>query len=108
MRCNVASRIDVANTFGSNFDFQTSDDAVRSDDLAVQVRDPDFVVVDNIDGAHTTAGERFNGIASYAADAEHYDARMRELVHGLFAQQELCSRELFVHVCLQVSRCPGP
>ena len=45
VRCNVASRIDVANTFGSNFDFQTSDDAVRSDDLAVQVRDPDFVVV---------------------------------------------------------------
>ena len=45
-------------------------------DLAVQVRQADLVIVDEVKCADTTACQCLDGLAAHAADAEHSHARV--------------------------------
>ena len=71
--------------------FILADGFARGDDLPVEVRQTDLVVVDKIKRADTAAHKRLADIAAHAADAEHGHARTLQLLHGLRAEQKLRS-----------------
>ena len=59
--------VDVEDTLFHHVDLVFADSAVQSDDLAVDVRDADNILVDQIDRADTRSDERFGDISADAA-----------------------------------------
>ena len=59
-------------------------------DLSVDVGHTHAVVVDDVECAHTTAGQHLAGIAAHPTDAENGHAALRQAFHRLASQQQLC------------------
>ena len=91
MHAHVAVRVDLQNALAHDLDLVLADGFARGDDLPVEVRQTDLVVVDKIKRADTAAHKRLADIAAHAADAEHGHARTLQLLHGLRAEQKLRS-----------------
>ena len=51
--------------------------------LAVQIRQADPVVVDQVQCADAGTDQRFHRISAYAADTENGDPALPQLFHGL-------------------------
>ena len=94
---HIAVRVDLQNAVAHDLDLVFADGFARGDDLPVEVRQADLVVVDEIERTHAAAHKRLADIAAHAADAEHGHARPLQLLHGLRAEQELRSRKLIEH-----------
>ena len=89
MDAHVAVGVDLQHPLAHDVDLVLADGLARGDDLAVEIRQADLVVVDQIERAHAAADEPLTDIAAHAADAEHRDPRALELFHGFRAQQQL-------------------
>ena len=81
----------VPEALAQDLDLVLADGFARGNDLPVEVRQTDLVVVDKIKRAHAAAHKRLADIAAHAADAEHGHARTLQLLHGLRAEQKLRS-----------------
>ena len=66
---------------------------MQRDDLAVEIRQADSVVVDQIQRGYAGACQRFDDVAADAADAEYRDARVFQLVHCLCAKEHFGARK---------------
>ena len=79
-------------------------------DLAVQVGQADFVVVDEVQcthaaacqrlhrvAAHAAACQRFHRVAAHAANAKHRHTGIVQLFHCFLAQQQLGAGILILH-----------
>ena len=93
-------RVDLVDALLSHIHLELAHRLVGGNDLAVQVGQADFVVVDEVQRTHTAACQRFDGIAAHAADAEHRHAGIVQFFHGFRAQQQLRAGILILHVVL--------
>ena len=100
MDAHVAVGVDLQHPLAHDVDLVLADGLARGDDLAVEIRQADLVVVDQIERAHAAADEPLTDIAAHAADAEHGHARTLQLLHGLRTEQKLRSRKLIEHKSL--------
>lgn len=91
VHAHIAVRVDLQNALAHDLDLVLADGFARGNDLPVEVRQTDLVVVDEIKRAHAAAHKRLADIAAHAADAEHGHARTLQLLHGLRAEQKLRS-----------------
>ena len=69
----------------------------RRNDLPVQVRQADLVIVDQVKCADAAADKCLADIAADTADAEYCNTRFCELLHIFLPEQKLCSRKLIQH-----------
>lgn len=67
--------------------FVFADRLMGSDDLAVDIRQTDLVIVNEIKGADTAAGKGFDDIAADSADPEDGDTGVVKTLHGIFAEE---------------------
>ncbi len=65
--------VDTLNPFLHNFYLRLTDGVERSNYLAVEVRQSDGVIVDEVKFAYAAAGESFDNITAYTADTEDGD-----------------------------------
>ena len=89
--CHPDVRVNVVDALRSHIYLILPYCAAGGDDLAVEIRQADLVVVDQIERAHAAADEPLTDIAAHAADVEHGHARTLQLLHGLRAEQKLRS-----------------
>ena len=82
----LAVRIDVGDTFGHNVYLRAPYGRVKRYYLAVDIGSRHNVVVDDVDGSDTAAGEHFNDITSHSPDAEDDDAAVGESADGVVAE----------------------
>ena len=97
MYADIGLRIDVEHAVAHAVGLILADGLPRGDDLAVDVRQADLVVVNEVKGADAAADKRLAGIAADAADAEDRHTRLVQLFHGLVAKQQFGSRKLIEH-----------
>ena len=90
-----AFRVDVENPLSRDIDFLHSDCRVESDNLPVQVRDANSVVVHDVDGTDSASGEGFDGMPSDPSDTENDDAGVEELLHPLLPERQRGPGKLF-------------
>ena len=95
-----AVRVDRQNALLGDVHLVFADGLARGEDLAVDVRQAHAVVVDEIERAHAGARQRLHRIAAHAADAEHRHTRLRQPLHGVLSQNELCAGKLIKHTKL--------
>ena len=65
--------------------------------MAVDVGQADLIIIDEIQRADAATGQRLDGIAAHAADAEDRHTGLVQLFHGLVAKQQFGSRKLIEH-----------
>ena len=95
--CNLAVRVNIFNPFLRHVHFILPHCAAGGINLAVQVSQANFVIINQIQGADTGTGQRLHRIAADAADAKHRHAALREVLHGLRSKQQLCPGKLIQH-----------
>ena len=84
---DVAVGVDLQNAVPRDLDFVFCHGLARCQDLAVQVRQADLVIVDQVQCADAAAGQRIDGVAADTADAEHRHPGVEQPVHALLAEQ---------------------
>ena len=87
----MAPRIDVVDTVFRHIHLVPPYAGDSSEDLAVDIRQADTVVVYDIYGSHTAAGQYLNDIAANAPYTEDGNAGAVERVYSRLAQQQLCA-----------------
>lgn len=97
MYADIGLRIDVEHTVAHDVGLILADGLPRGDDLAVDVRQADLVVVNEVKGADAAADKRLAGIAADAANAEDRHARVLQGLHGRVAEQQFGSGERIEH-----------
>ena len=97
MYADIGLRIDVEHTVAHDVGLILADGPPRGDDLAVDVRQADLVVVNEVKGADAAADKRLAGIAADAANAEDRHARVLQGLHGRVAEQQFGSGERIEH-----------
>ena len=100
VHAHIAVRVDLQNAVAHDLNLVFADGLACGNDLPVEVRQADLVVIDKIKRADPAAHKRFTDIAAHAADAEHGHMRTLQLFHGLRAEQKLRSRKLIEHKSL--------
>ena len=98
-------RVDVFNALGRNIHLVLTDRLARRVDLAVDVCQADFVVVDEVERAYTAARKRLYRVAAHAADTENGYARILQHLHGVTAIDQLRSGKLVQHISSLLSVC---
>ena len=97
MHADIGLRIDVEHAVAHDVGLILADGLPRGDDLAVDVRQADLVVVNEVKGADAAADKRLAGIAADAANAEDRHARVLQGLHGRVAKQQFGSGERIEH-----------
>ena len=90
--------VDVVDALFGHIHLEPAHRLVGGDDLAVQVGEADFVVVDQVESPHAAAGQRLDGVAAHAAHAEHGYAGIVQFGHCFRAQQQLGAGILVLHI----------
>lgn len=81
--------VDVENARLGHINLVPAYGAVGGDNLAVEIGDAHLVVVEEVDGSHTTASEHLGGIASHASHAKNGYSALCKRVDGFLAKKEL-------------------
>ena len=89
--------VDVVDPLLGHIHFILPHGLAGGDDLAVEVGQADLIVVDEVQRAHAAAGQRLNGIAAHAADAEDGHPAVVQFFHCFLAQQHLGTGILILH-----------
>ena len=84
---HIRIRIDVQDTLLHDFRLIFSDRLSCGNDLAVQVRQTDLVIVDQVKGAHAAAHQSLTDISAHAADTKYRHSRIRQPFHCILPQQ---------------------
>ena len=84
-------------TFLGHIHFILPHGLAGGDDLAIEVGQADLIVVDEVQRPHAAAGQRLNGIAAHAADAENGHPAVVQFFHCFLAQQQLGTGILILH-----------
>ncbi|MPM94698.1 hypothetical protein SDC9_141846 [bioreactor metagenome] len=71
---------------------------MQRDELAIDVGQADLVVVKQVDGSDTRAGNRLRGITANAADAKDGNARGGERLRRVFSDDDLHTGEFIEHM----------
>lgn len=87
MSYHLCLRIDQMNPLLHDIYFVFADRLMGSDDLAVDIRQTDLVIVNEIKGADSAAGKGFDDIAADSADPEDGDTGVVKTLHGIFAEE---------------------
>src|SRR5690606_25580409 len=82
---DVAGGVDGAGAIRHGFCLLAADLAVHGVELAVHVRDADFIQIHQREVADARAREGFDGPRADAADADDGDARVEEAIQGCLA-----------------------
>ena len=90
--------VDVVDALFGHIHLEPAHRLVGGDDLAVQVGEADFVIVDQVESPHAAAGQRLDGVAAHAAHAEHGYAGIVQFGHCFRAQQQLGAGILVLHI----------
>ena len=67
--------------------FVFADRLMGSDDLAVDIRQTDLVIVNEIKGADSAAGKGFDDLTADTADAKDSNSCIVQALHGFLADQ---------------------
>lgn len=97
MYADIGLRIDVEHAVAHDVGLVLPDGLPRGDDLTVDVRQADLVVVNEVKGADAAADKGLAGIAADAANAEDRHARVLQGLHGRVAEQQFGSGERIEH-----------
>ena len=104
MLCHTAVRIDLQDPLRSHVHLGASDGTFQSDDLPVQICNIHHILITEIQGSHSRAGESLHHITSHAAYAKYGDTAARQALHGVFSQEPPGSYEsvilLYIHCTL--------
>ena len=92
-----AVRVDVMDALRHHLGFIAPDALVGGDDLTVDVREADGIVIHEVDRADTGAREGLGCETADATDTEDDDAGLLQNLHGFRSQQETGSRKLIWH-----------
>ena len=95
-----AVRVDGVDAFRRNVDLVLADGGAEGEKLAVDVREADAVVIDEIERADARTGQRLDRVAADAADAEHRHAASGEFLHGVMAKEQFGSGKLIQHTII--------
>lgn len=87
MYCNLCLRVDGVYTFLHDIYLVFADGLPGSDDLTVNIRQTDLIVIDQIKGSYTTAGQSLHHITADTADAEDSNSCAVQALHGFLADQ---------------------
>ena len=97
MHADIGLRIDVEHAVAHDVGLVLPDGLPCGDDLTVDVRQADLVVVNEVKGADAAADKGLAGIAADAADAEDRHACVLQGLHGRVAEQQFGSGERIEH-----------
>ena len=75
---------------------------MQREDLTVEVREADRIVVDQLEGADAASAQGLKGIAAHPAEAEYGHAGAGEPFHALRAEEHPCSGKLIAHALSSV------
>ena len=87
MNLNLRLRINIQNTFLHNFRLIPANGLSRSYDLAVQIRQTHFIIINQIQRAHTTSCQRLTYITTHTANTKDCNPGSFKPLHRLFSQQ---------------------
>ena len=82
---NDGVRVDLLDALLRHVHLVLAHGPARGEDLAVQIRQADPVVVDEVQRADAAAHQRLHRVAAHAADAEHGHAGMKQPLHTVLA-----------------------
>ncbi len=81
--------VDIPHSLCSNIDLWHADGRMGRDDLAVDVCEADFVLIDQIERADAGSRQSLDRVAAYAADPEYRYARVLQFFHTVRTEQQL-------------------
>ena len=94
MRAHIHIRIDAEHPLLHDINLVFTDCRACRDDLPVEIGQTDLVIIDQVKCPDTAAHKCFTHISADTSDAEYCDSGLRELLHRLRPEQQLCSRKL--------------
>ena len=80
-------RVDLQNPLFCHVYFIFSDGFASCNDLSVQIRQTNFIVIDQVKGSNAASGKRFYRIPADAANAKHSNSCIFQTFHSVFPQQ---------------------
>ena len=83
--------IDTCNTFGHDYHLRLADSIKGSDNLTIEIGEGNGIVINEVKAADAAAGEGFNCITAYAADAENSDMGVLQTCNCFTAKEQLCT-----------------
>lgn len=86
---DLGLRIDVEDAVARGLDLSLADGAAQGDDLTVDVRETDRVVVDENEVPHPGSGQGLGGVGAHAAQADDGDAGGGEGCEAFMADNQL-------------------
>ena len=93
-------RVNVVDALLGHIHLEFAHGLAGGNDLAVEVGQADLIIVDEVQCAHTAAGQCLHRVAAHTADAKHGHAGIVQLFHCLCAQQQLGAGILILHCVL--------
>ena len=84
----------VLNPFRSSIYFILADGAPQGKQLPIQVRNTNFIIINQIQRTNAAACQRFYRITANTADAKHSNPALLKMLHDSFPIEQFCSRKL--------------